>query len=184
MSGTTMEAAGVKEILEALPLQAGAKMEAVPTWERRAATLDRQRRRREQVRVARARNRVRELQKTRGYQVSRKLRVRSEHTFAEAKGPHGMDRAQARGRRRVQVQADLTGTVQNLKRLASYRGRRRPAQLQAEVARRGTDSHRAPLRPRTPLVSTWRRRSATTAWLQSPRAIVGRRSGRISSTAF
>jgi hypothetical protein len=74
------------------------------------------------VRVATARNRVRGLQKTRGYQVSRKLRVRSEHTFAEAKTRHGMGRARGRGRQRVQIEAELTAVVQNLKRLASSRG--------------------------------------------------------------
>ena len=70
---------------------------------------------------------MRELQKTRGYRVSRSLRTRSEHTFAEAKVVHGMDRARVRGTARVQVQATLTGAVQNLKRLAAYRGRKRPA---------------------------------------------------------
>lgn len=124
-------------VLPHMPLQAGEKMEEVPTWKGRAVDLDQHRKRREKVRVVKARNRVRELQRTRGYQVSRKLRVRSEHTFAEAKTRHGMGRARTRGRRRVQIEADLTAVVQNLKRLASYRGRKRPAQMQAEVAGRG-----------------------------------------------
>jgi transposase len=122
-------------ILPHMPLQAGPEMEPVPTWKRPTYDLGQRRSRDERVRQARARNRVRELQKTRGYQVSRRLRPRSEHTFAEAKTLHGMDRAHVRGERRVQVQATLTGAAQNLKRLAAFRGRRRPAG--AKAARSG-----------------------------------------------
>lgn len=110
-------------VLPHMPLQGGAAREEVPTWKRRTFKLDEQRKRRQKVRVAEARNRVRELQQTRGYQVSRKLRVRSEHGFAEAKTCHGMDRVRVRGGRRVGVEATLTGAVQNLKRLASCRER-------------------------------------------------------------
>jgi len=113
-----------------MPLQAGAQMEAEPVWRRRTSSLCRQRERREKARVVRARNRVRELQKTRGYRVSRKLRVRSEHVFAEAKVLHGMGSARVRGCHRVQIQGQLTGIVQNLKRLAAFRGRRRPGAVQ------------------------------------------------------
>jgi transposase len=118
-------------VLPHMPLQAGPEMEPVPTWKRPTYDLAQRRSRNEKVRQARARNRVRELQKTRGYQVSRRLRPRSEHTFAEAKTLHGMDRARVRGEARVGVQATLTGAVQNLKRLAAFRGRRRPAGAQA-----------------------------------------------------
>ena len=114
-------------VLPHMPLQAGLKMEGVPEWKRPTFDLPRRRSRDEKVRNAKARNRVRELQKTRGYRVSRSLRTRSEHIFAEAKTLHGMDRARVRGESRVQVQALLTGAVQNLKRLAAHRGRRRPA---------------------------------------------------------
>jgi len=120
-----------REVLPHMPLQAGLEMEPVPTWKRPTYNLPQRRSREEKVRHARARNRVRELQKTRGYRVSRSLRTRSEHTFAEAKTLHGMDRARVRGEARVQVQATLTGAVQNLKRLATFRGRRRPAGAQA-----------------------------------------------------
>lgn len=118
-------------VLPHMPLQAGPEMEPVPAWKRPTYDLPQRRARDEKVRQARARNRVRELQKTRGYQVSRRLRPRSEHTFAEAKTQHGMDRARVRGEARVGVQALLTGAVQNLKRLAAFRGRRRPAGAQA-----------------------------------------------------
>ncbi len=126
-----------RKVLPHMPLQAGPEMEPEPTWKRPTYNLPQRRKRDEQVRHARARNRVRELQKTRGYRVSRSLRTRSEHTFAEAKTLHGMDRAQVRGEARVEVQATLTGAVQNLKRLAAYRGRRRPAGAQV-VASRGS----------------------------------------------
>ena len=120
-----------RKVLPHMPLQAGLEMEPVPEWKRPTYNLPQRRNRDEKVRHARARNRVRELQKTRGYRVSRSLRTRSEHTFAEAKTLHGMDRARVRGEERVQVQATLTGAVQNLKRLAAFRGRRRPAGGQA-----------------------------------------------------
>jgi hypothetical protein len=141
-----------REVLPHMPLQAGLAMEPVPEWKRPTYDLQKRRSRNERVRQARARNRVRELQQTRGYRVSRSLRTRSEHTFAEAKVLHGMDRAQVRGEARVQVQATLTGAVQNLKRLAAYRGRRRPVGAEAlpngrqkQFSRR----HGASDRPRT-----------------------------------
>jgi transposase len=120
-----------RKVLPHMPLQAGLEMEPVPEWKRPTYNLPHRRSRDEKVKHARARNRVRELQKTRGYRVSRSLRTRSEHIFAEAKTLHGMDRARVRGEARVQIQATLTGAVQNLKRLAAYRGRRRPAGAQA-----------------------------------------------------
>ena len=40
-----------------------------------------------------------------------------EGLFAEAKDNHGLARAKYRGRAKVQIQAYLTATVQNLKRL-------------------------------------------------------------------
>lgn len=140
-----------RDVLPHMPLQAGQEMEAMPEWKRPTYNLTQRRSRDEKVRHARARNRVRELQKSRGYRVSRSLRTRSEHTFAEAKTLHGMDRAQVRGEGRVQIQATLTGAVQNLKRLAAFRGRRRPAGAQAAThgapaSQSGRKS--APFRPR------------------------------------
>jgi transposase len=129
-----------REVLPHMPLQAGPARELVPKWKRPTYNLPHRRSRDEKVRHARARNRVRELQRTRGYRVSRSLRTRSEHTVAEAKTLHGMDRARVRGGARVQVQATLTGAVQNLKRLAAYRGRRRPAGAQAVPS--GAPGHR------------------------------------------
>jgi IS5 family transposase len=126
-----------------VPLQAAAEPEEVPTWKRRNYDLAQQRRRQQKVRIARARNRVRELQKSRGYQVSLRLRLRSEHAFAEARTCHGMDRARLRGCRRLQVQADLAATAQNLKRLVSFQSRKRRAAAQAAQVQghRGTSQH-------------------------------------------
>lgn len=140
--GTGEMAAALLErgVLPHMPLQAGPEMEVVPEWKRPTYNLAQRRSRDEKVRQARARNRVRELQKTRGYQVSRRLRPRSEHTFAEAKTQHGMDRARVRGEARVQVQGLLTGAVQNLKRLVAFRGRRRPAGAQALRSARSAPS--------------------------------------------
>jgi len=148
-----------RDVLPHMPLQAGPEMEPVPTWKRPTYNLPRRRSRDEKVRQARARNRVRELQKTRGYQVSRRLRPRSEHTFAEAKTQHGMDRARVRGEARVQIQATLTGAVQNLKRLAAFRGRRRPAGAQAAThGARAPHSGRksAPFWPQNRAQHRWR----------------------------
>ncbi len=138
-------------LLPHMPLQASVELEPVPQWKQPTYNLQHARSRRERVQVAKARNRVRELQKTRGYTVSRSLRTRSEHTFAEAKTRHGMGRAQFRGEDRVLVQAILTGAVQNLKRLAGYRGRRRPT-----AAQRGSVS--TPCCPPSPLCAPRARR--------------------------
>jgi len=137
-----------REVLPHMPLQASPKAEPVPTWKRRTYPLSQQRARREKVRQAQARNRVRVLHRSRGYAVSRKLRIRSEHVFAEAKTRHGMDRARSRGCERVQVQAELVGIVQNLKRLVAFQGRKRRGSLQA---RSGTPAslRRSPRRVRS-----------------------------------
>lgn len=100
------------------PLQAGDELEELPTWQRRTFNLQHHRSRCEKVRLAGARNCVRIAQKTHGYTVSRKLRIRSEHTFAEAKNRHGLNRARHRGRDKVDRHALLIAAVQNLKRLS------------------------------------------------------------------
>ncbi len=118
-----------------VPLQGGGQMEPMPIGQRRPATLPEVRSRRRRVRLAQARNRTREEYRTRGYQVSRKLRIRSEHVFAEAKGQHGLRRARRRGLAQVQVQAELTAAVQNLKRLAAHVHRRRGTGATAVIPR-------------------------------------------------
>lgn len=119
-----------REIAPHIPLLADSEPEEIPTWQRRTFDLKHKRARKRKVQEARARNRVREITKTRGYTVSRKLRTRVEHNFAEAKIRHGFDRARRRGLERVQQQATLTAVVQNLKRLAAFVGRTRPGGAQ------------------------------------------------------
>jgi len=106
-----------------VPLLADEAPEDVPKWKRRTFRLERQRARVRKVKATQARNRVREIHRTRGYTVSRKLRLRSEHVFAEGKNEHGLRRARRRGRERVEDQATLAAVVQNLKRLVAFRGR-------------------------------------------------------------
>ena len=164
-----------------MPLQAAAALEEVPTWKRPTFDLAQRRRRREKVRRATARNRVREEQRTRGDQVSRRLRIRNEHDFAEGKGLHGMDRARQRGRRKVQVQADLAGIVQNLKRLASFLGRRRaPAAQAAQPLPPSPSSSTRRGQPSRP----WTRRLPAPARCAMRRPIQDRRTRTRSSTAF
>jgi transposase len=121
-----------RQIVPHIPLRAREAIEDLPTWKRRTFDLGWKRDREGKVKEARARNLVRESYRTRGYQVSRKLRIRSEHTFAEGKTLHGMDRARRRGVERVQDQVILTAVVQNLKRLVTFLGRKpRAAAAQA-----------------------------------------------------
>ena len=70
-----------------------------------------------------ARNRVQRLKGTRGYQMSRLLRLRVEHKIGEAKECHGLRRARHRGLDKVDIQLKITGAVMNLKLLANH-GRR------------------------------------------------------------
>lgn len=110
-----------------VPLLAAEAIEETPTWARRTYDLEQKRARDRRVEEARARNLVREVHRTQGYQVSRKLRIRSEHVFAEGKNRHGLGRARRRGLDRVHHQTMLTAIVQNLKRLASFVGHDRSA---------------------------------------------------------
>ena len=118
-----------------VPLLSGGTEEALPTWKRRTFNLEHKRVRERTRRHVQARNRVREIHKTRGYAVSRKLRVRNEHLFAEAKNQHGLARARWRGRERVDVQAKLSAVVQNLKRLAAFTGHQDRAGAAAAAVR-------------------------------------------------
>jgi transposase len=147
-----------------VPLLADEEFEEVPTWKRRTFNLEHRRARDRKVKEAEARNRVREVHQTRGYTVSRKLRIRSEHLFAEAKNEHGLGRARLRGRERVEVQVVLCAVTQNLKRLAAFVGRRGRGAAAASSA--------VPIRPLTAsLHATVRRHFAPLrsllAWLGS-----------------
>jgi IS5 family transposase len=108
-----------------IPLQSGSELEPLPTWRRPPYTLVEARARHQRLRHIRARNQTRETYRTRGYQVSRLLRIRSEHTFAEGKELHGLRRTRSRGLHRQASHMELSATVQNLKRLVSFLGRPR-----------------------------------------------------------
>jgi len=110
------------------PLQARDELEELPTWQRRTFNLQQYRARGEKLRLARARNCVRLAHRTHGYTVSRKLRIRSEHIFAEAKNQHGLSRARHRGLGKVDRHAVLIAAVQNLKRLSRTLWRRAQGQ--------------------------------------------------------
>jgi len=71
------------------------------------------------------------------YRISRKLRLRIEHLFGEAKACHGLGRARSRAVAKVQQQMLLTAAAINLKRLAAWRGRHRaPAKAVAKRVER------------------------------------------------
>ena len=112
-----------RDIEAHVPLLAGEETEELPAWQRRTFDLERKRARDRKLKEAQARNRVREVHQTQGYQISRKLRIRSEHLFAEGKNQHGLARARRRGLARVQSQFILSAIVQNLKRLVAFTGR-------------------------------------------------------------
>jgi transposase len=128
-----------------VPLLAGEAAEEVPKWKRRTFNLEHKRARVRKVREVEARNRVREIHQTRGYHVSRKLRIRSEHLFAEGKNEHGLRRARRRGRERVDQQATLCAVVQNLKRLVTFRGQTDPGAAVASSATLSRAGFRPPI---------------------------------------
>ena len=101
-----------------VPLRSSSEIEALPTWQRRTFDIARYRKRRVLRKEAEARNKARLTSRGHAYTVSRKLRIRSEHIFAEAKNEHGLGRARHRSLARVDRQSLLVATVQNLKRLS------------------------------------------------------------------
>jgi hypothetical protein len=101
-----------------VPLLSGSDLEALPTWQRRTFKLAHYRKRRAVLREAEARNMVRAESRGHGYAVSRKLRIRSEHIFAEAKNQHGLGRARHRSIAKVDRHSLLVAAVQNLKRVS------------------------------------------------------------------
>jgi len=66
--------------------------------------------------------RTKAREKTRAFRVARGERQwKMEGIFAEAKNNHGLDRARYRGRMKMQIQAYMIASVQNLKRMACER---------------------------------------------------------------
>ena len=108
------------------PLLAGAKPESLPVYQKAARKASLIHKRKEKIHEIALRNSHRELQQTRAFALSQRLRIRIEHIFAEAKEHHGLRRSRYRTLTRQQEQANLTATVQNLKRLVSFIDRNRP----------------------------------------------------------
>lgn len=94
--------------------------ESIPQWKTQAHQPERQDKRDKRIREVHVRNRAREIVQTVGYKVSQKLRKRSEHLFAEAKGCHGLGRARGRGIARLKEQLNMTAVAQNIKRMVSF----------------------------------------------------------------
>ncbi len=109
------------------PLLAGAEPESFPVYQRAARKASLIQKRKEKIHEITLRNSHRELQQTKAFALSQRLRIRIEHIFAEAKEHHGLRRSRYRTLPKQQEQANLTATVQNLKRLVSFIGRNRPA---------------------------------------------------------
>jgi transposase len=82
------------------------------------------------------RNRQREIQKTKAYAISQRLRIRIEHTFAEAKEHHGLRRSRYRTLCKQQEQANLTALVQNIKRLLSFTSRSKAKSMALAVKKK------------------------------------------------
>lgn len=109
-----------RDITPHIPLMSGPELEEVPQYKKRTFNLDHYRRRKQKIRHAKARNAVRLAAKDHAYEVSRKLRARSEHVFAEAKNRHGLGLARHRGLTKVDRHSQMIATVQNLKRLGRH----------------------------------------------------------------
>ena len=108
------------------PLLARDEPEALPVYQRAARKLNLIRKRKEKIHEITLRNSQRQVQKTKAFALSQRLRIRIEHIFAEAKEHHGLRRSRYRSISKQQEQANLTAMVQNLKRLVSFTGRKRP----------------------------------------------------------
>ena len=107
-------------IIPHIPLRADEKIEPIPAWKNKTNSAHIQAERDRKVREAKARNHARSISLTADCKLSRRLRKRSEHIFAEAKQQHGMGRARYRGLASLNEQLNLVAAVQNLKRLVSF----------------------------------------------------------------
>ncbi|MGD1147580.1 MAG: transposase [Thermoanaerobaculaceae bacterium] len=130
---------GVRRFLEAvverglephIPVQGRREEQAEPVGRRRrVVSIVSHREATGKLAMLRARNRAVRAMRTRGYRISRKLRLRIEHFFGEGKTCHRLGRARYRGLAKVDQQAVLTVAAMNLKRLAAWVNRRSAAVL-------------------------------------------------------
>jgi len=133
------------------PLLAKEDPEALPVYQRAARKESLIQKREEKIHAVTLRNTQRQVQKTKAFARSQRLRIRIEHTFAEAKEHHGLRRSRYRTISKQQEQANLTAMVQNLKRLVSFIGRSRPAALALTALKTNLYYFRAFLRPLIPI---------------------------------
>jgi IS5 family transposase len=104
---------------------------------RKLVRLDKSRGARVQQLAVRGRNKAVRARRTRGYKISRKLRIRIEHLFGEAKTCHALGRARYRGLAKVNRQVLITAAVINLKRLMAWVGRHESMAARATLAASG-----------------------------------------------
>ncbi len=136
-------------IIPHIPLRADEKIEPIPTWKNKTNSAHIQAERDRKVREAKARNHARSISLTADYKLSRRLRKRSEHIFAEARQQHGMGRARYRGPASLNEQLNLVATVQNLKRLVSFIRRGKASMCALSVKDSGSSNSSYSLLTRT-----------------------------------
>ena len=132
-SGSFIAALLDKGIIPHIPLRADSKLEPIPTWKNKTNNPRIQAKRDKKVKEARARNYIRLISESDNFNLSQKLRKRSEHVFAEAKQNHGLNRARYRGLNHLQEQLYFIASVQNLKRLVSFMNRKKLASMIAKI---------------------------------------------------
>jgi len=127
--GVFLAAVLARGVQPLVPLQ-DEPLEAEPTWQRRASNPERQGQREAKLAAALARNATRLAVRGRRGAAAQRQRTRLEHLFGEGKEHHALGEAEGRGLTRVDQQVKMTASVQNLKRWACSRRRRRAAQAQ------------------------------------------------------
>lgn len=140
-STSMLKAMEQRDVILHAPLLAGDEFEALPVYQRAARNESLIRKREEKIHAINLRNTQRQVQKTKAFALSQRLRIRIEHTFAEAKEHHGLRKSRYRTLSKQQEQVNLTAMVQNLKRLVSFIGRSRPAAVALAASR--TELHRS-----------------------------------------
>jgi transposase len=133
------------------PLLAGDEPEAFPVYQRAARKANLIQKRQEKIHAIALRNTQRQVQKTKAFALSQRLRIRIEHIFAEAKEHHGLRRSRYRTLLKQQEQANLTAMVQNLKRLVSFIGRSRPVAIALTALKTDLSHFKALLRHLEPI---------------------------------
>ncbi|MEA3386048.1 MAG: transposase [Thermodesulfobacteriota bacterium] len=128
-STTMLREMDKRDITLHAPLLAGEKKEQPPVYKRNTKDLNLFEKRCQKAKDISLRNQQRDIQKTHPYAISHRLRIRSEHIFAESKEHHGFRNSRYRGLEKQQEQANLTAVVQNLKRIVAFLGRNKAQKI-------------------------------------------------------